>query len=248
MTLCAAVIAATALVLTVRAGLNSEPHTEVVPPATPAEPCLPFERDGAICVSNAAGKVVTLTTSGKNRSPKRSPDGRCVVFIRKSANQAYLSAGEEADYRGDDRLADQLWSIDTQSGKEKRLVEDRTPAVSDATKDLHRMIAHIADDSLCFSPDGKLLYFISSAWVTSGALHVVTLDTGRERFLAAANSVEVVASGTYGGHLIVRQHRYFLSAGSYDWYWLFDPKGREIGPVGETVEQVQVFKELNHSR
>ena len=31
-------------------------------------------------------------------------------------------------------------------------------------------------------------------------------------------------------------HRYFIGAGSYDWFWLVRPDGKEIGPVGEDVE------------
>jgi len=119
------------------------------------------------------------------------------------------------------------------------------PEKGDVTKELQRTIAHIDDDSLCFSPDGTDLYFISSAWVVSGALHVVNVRTGRERFVDAANSVEVVRSGEYAGHLIVNQHRYFLGTGSFDWYWLLDPKGREVGPVGECEDQVKTFKEIN---
>ena len=34
-------------------------------------------------------------------------------------------------------------------------------------------------------------------------------------------------------NLVVRQHRYFILGGSYDWYWLFDPTGqKEKGPIG----------------
>jgi hypothetical protein len=34
--------------------------------------------------------------------------------------------------------------------------------------------------------------------------------------------------------LVVHRHRYFVVAGTYDWYWLFDRTGkREQGPIGE---------------
>ena len=210
-------------------------------PAMPA----PFVTNGNVWVTNTAKKVVQLTSSGKDRAPTVSPDGRCIAFIRKSKNQSYLSVGGEEDYKGDEILADQIWAVDLSTGKERLLVSDRMPGKGDVTKELERTIAHIDDDSLCFSPDGSDLYFISSAWVTSGALHVVNLRAGKEHFIAAANSVEVVQSGEYAGHLIVNQHRYFLGTGSFDWYWLLDSKGREIGPVGECQDQVKTFKEIN---
>jgi len=192
--------------------------------------------------ANRTQRTTPLSVSGNDRAHKKSPDGRYAVFIRKSQNQAYLTVGDETEYPGDAILADQIWLFDTSAGKERLLVADKIPGKGDITQGLQQGIAFIDDDSLCFSPDGANLYFISSAWVVSGALHAVNLRTGRERFVAAANTVEVVPSGEYAGHLIVQQHRYFMGNGSYDWYWLIDPQGREIGPVGETLEQVAVFK------
>ena len=37
-------------------------------------------------------------------------------------------------------------------------------------------------------------------------------------------------------HVPSRQHRYFIGGGSYDWYWLLKPDGKEVGPVGEDTE------------
>jgi hypothetical protein len=51
----------------------------------------------------------------------------------------------------------------------------------------------------------------------------------------------VLHSGKYRDHLLVSQHRYFLGGGSYDWFWLFDSRGKEVGPVGEDTEN---FKSL----
>ena len=48
-------------------------------------------------------------------------------------------------------------------------------------------------------------------------------------------------SGEYRDFLIVQQHRYFLGGGSFDWYWLFRPDGKEVGPIGENANN---FKDL----
>jgi len=48
-----------------------------------------------------------------------------------------------------------------------------------------------------------------------------------------------VSKGQYKGYLIVNQHRYFIGGGSYDWYWLFSPAGKEAGPFGETISEDQ---------
>lgn len=82
-----------------------------------------------------------------------------------------------------------------------------------------------------FSPDGRRVYFLSRAWVTSHVVHVVTVESGRTQFVCPGNTLEVIPHGEYAGHLLVTQHRYFLAGGSYDWIWLVQPDGREVGPI-----------------
>ena len=86
-----------------------------------------------------------------------------------------------------------------------------------------------------FSSDGRYVFFQTPAWVTSGALHVYDFLTGRIRYIAPANDVRVLSdceNNEYRDLLVVSQHRYFVAGGSYDWYWLIDAKGQEVGPVG----------------
>jgi hypothetical protein len=40
-------------------------------------------------------------------------------------------------------------------------------------------------NELRFSPDGRLVYFETPAWATSGALHMVDTTTCREHFICA---------------------------------------------------------------
>ena len=91
------------------------------------------------------------------------------------------------------------------------------------------------------SSDGRCVFFVTPAYATSGAVHVVDTTSGKERFLMAGNGLEVIHSGEYRDCLLVGQHRYFIGGGSYDWIWLFRPDGKEIGPVGEDATS---FKEL----
>ena len=125
-------------------------------------------------------------------------------------------------------------------GKKEWLVcKDRTPAetgIEDITESLRRTIAHIDDPSLQFSPDGKKVYFISSAWVTSGAVHSVNIDGTGEQFITDGNTLQVIDKGGAKGYLIIRRHKYFLTGGSYDWLWLVSPEGKEIGPLSDYNE------------
>ena len=88
-----------------------------------------------------------------------------------------------------------------------------------------------------FSTDGRYVFFLSDAWATSKALFTSSIrPTAKSIFVCPATDFEVVASGEYRDFLLVGMHRYFIGAGSYDWFWLVRPDGKEIGPVGEDVE------------
>jgi len=76
------------------------------------------------------------------------------------------------------------------------------------------------------------LYFTAPAWVTSAALWRVSAGTYEAVFVTGANGYEVIPSGKYKDHLIVGKHKYWLGAGSYDWWWLVTPEGEEVDPIG----------------
>ena len=86
----------------------------------------------------------------------------------------------------------------------------------------------VDSQNLQFSPDSKELYFETSAWTVSGAIHAVQIDGKNLRFVTDGSEYHVVMRGHYKGDLIVNQHRYHDRGGSYDWDWLFTPTGKQI--------------------
>jgi hypothetical protein len=170
---------------------------------------------GDVVLTRAGSAPVRLTASGIDRDPVLSPDGRRVVFVR---------GGGRPDGRG----PSELWMVDARGGGERRLLAERP---SDEPRE--NLTAFLAPQ---FAPDGREVYFLVTAWVTSGAVHALDLATGRVRYVCPGNSLEVVPRGEYAGHLMVTQHRYFVGGGSYDWYWLVTPDGRDVGPLGEALE------------
>ena len=68
---------------------------------------------------------------------------------------------------------------------------------------------------------------------------MVDTTNRKERYLFPGNDVKVVPSGEYKDCLLVLQHRYFLGGGSYDWFWLLRPDGKELGPVGEDDRELR---------
>lgn len=177
---------------------------------------------GNVVFTDAAGHAVNLTSTGRDSAPDLAPDGRRVVFVRATPGQmANTATGEEE--------ATELWVVNTDGGNLTRLVRGvGGPKPQDGLAGM---------ETPQFSPDGKRVFFLSLAWVTSGAVHVVELATRQVRYVCPGNELKVVRAGQYRAHLLVQQHRYFLGGGSYDWWWLLTADGKkEVGVVGEDTE------------
>jgi hypothetical protein len=145
-----------------------------------------------------------------------SPDGRFVVSVRPTPGKMVSTALGDME-------ATELWISRVDGSEAKMLVRG---ASADSPK---KTIAGISVPQ--FSPDGRRIYFLSIAWITSGAVHVIDLKSSKERFLCDGSSLEVIPRGKYAGHLIVNQHRYFMGGGTYNWFWLLTPEGKEVAPI-----------------
>jgi WD40-like Beta Propeller Repeat len=175
-------------------------------------------KDGNIQFTDKSGKTTALTSSGRDSNPVLAPDGKWVVFIREVDGKKIATGSDEVE-------PTELWQVRVDGKESSALVRCR------ASEKPESVIG--AFENLQFSTNGKLLYFVTPAWATSGAVHVVDTTNGKERYLFPGNNLKVVSSGEYKDCLLVQQHRYFIGGGSYDWFWLLRPDGKEVGPVGE---------------
>jgi hypothetical protein len=119
-----------------------------------------FAEKGQIYYFPDGTKKIQLTKTGKNRAPVLSPDGKRVVFLRKSDKEACLAVGGREDYVKDDPdglLADQVWIVDVTGKNEKMLATDHNPDEIKIAGDFNgsEVIAFIDDDELLFSPDSN---------------------------------------------------------------------------------------------
>jgi len=175
-------------------------------------------KEGNIQFTDKSGKTTALTSGGRDSSPLLAPDGKWVAFVRKVDGKKIATGSDEVD-------PTELWQVRVDGKEPSRLVRCR---------DSEKMESIVgAFENLQFSANGKLLYFVTPAWATSGAVHVVGTTNGKERYLFPGNDLKIVPAGEYKDCLLVKQHRYFVGSGSYDWYWLLKPDGKEVGPVGE---------------
>ena len=181
-----------------------------------------FSKKGNIYISEDGESKTQLTKSKIDREPVLSPDGSCVAFIRKTKDEK-----------------DQLWIVKLEAAKPELLVKEITyPSKGGSEK---KPLGHIVTDGIQFSPDSKTVYFVSRDFETSGGIHTVEIKSKTERYLIDGYALHVVTDGKYEGHLVFRQHRYFKFGGSYDFWWLYSPEGKEEGALGDAEK----YKDLN---
>lgn len=178
---------------------------------------------GSVYYKSDDGVRHQLTSAHADSRPILSPDGKTVVFLR------------EKPGKRDDLMANEseIWTVQV-SGENAHLLLD-IKEDSEPEKTLSYF------NHLSFSSDGQKLYFQSAAWVTSNAVDVLDMKTGAVTFISDGNAYYVISKGRYAGHLVVQKHKYYKNSGSYDYFWLITPEGREIRMVGKTEKQAERF-------
>lgn len=201
--------------------------TSASPSTLPNTPV--FSKSGNIFYTQTPAHTIQITNTGKDSEPALSPNKEWVAFVR-TTNQRLP---KECTTNTEAIHGEQIWVYNVNTKKEKLLV-DSSFQCNDPKEKI------IDPKNLTFSPNNKMLYFMTSAWTTSGALHGVNIDGRHQHYITPANSFEVITKGTYKDYFIVNQHRYFIPpGGSYDWYWLISPDGKDEGAIGEEITSEQ---------
>ena len=173
-------------------------------------------------VQSKKDRIMQLTQGAKLTDLVESPDNRWIAFVK---NSKYVVPNNCFYFFSKGDRADEIWIINTEKMVKKLLVVPHFTC-GDVTKVI------LDPNNLQFSPDSKTLYFETSAWVTSGAVHAVDVDGKNLRFVTDGGELRVVQTGRYKGDLIVNQHRYRMKddipLGSYNWDWLYTPTGKQI--------------------
>ena len=197
------------------------------PSAVAAQNAAPrvFSDAGNIFIARSGAKT-KLTASEMDIDPVLAPNGDFVVYTRQGRGRT-LHGYDSTQFCTTEPRPDELRQINVDGTGDKQLLDGRKGNPEHQLCDFRNKQ---------FSSDGRRLYFLTPGWATSGALHVLDMRTGDERFVLPANDLLVLnfCPNKYKDDLVVLAHRYFLLGGSYDWYWLYDSTGKkELGPLGE---------------
>jgi hypothetical protein len=156
--------------------------------------------------------VPSLTAQAQSLT---SPDGKWIVYVK-----PVPGPGIETSI-GHDEAPSELWQVNSQGRNPTLLVRCRNTEEND----MSQVIAGFHD--LRFSPDGRLVYFTTTAWATSGALHVVDTTTCREHFICAG-WIEIFR----GNNLVVVETVYRGHGHQYQRF-LLTPEGQEISTLSQ---------------
>jgi len=184
-----------------------------------------FSDAGNIYIERNGAKT-RLTSSEMDLDPVLAPNGAYVVYTRQGRGRT-VHGYDTSQVCTTEPRPDQLRRIDVDGSGDRLLLKGRKDGPEHQLCDFRNKQ---------FSSDGRRLYFLTPGWAASGALHVLDMRSGDERFVLPANDVLVLSfcPNKYKDDLVVLAHRYFLLGGSYDWYWLYDSTGKkELGPLGE---------------
>lgn len=195
-------------------------------------------KDGNIFYEDG-GTTKQVTTSGRDKEAKLNPGGEWIYFIRdvegKWEGEKYYPP-QGASIKGG-LLKQELWRVKKDGSDAVMLFRSEHAAVDGPDPDYP--LATV--ENIQFSPSGDKVYFETSEWVTSAGLHVMNADGSGEKLLGGGNDTRIVLlardedhkHNNYRGYIVTSQHRYWFFGGSYDWYWMFTPDFKEVGPLGE---------------
>ncbi|DAB36343.1 MAG TPA: hypothetical protein CFH80_05305 [Sulfurospirillum cavolei] len=165
---------------------------------------------------NNMGNSVQLTFKGNASYPMLSPDAKSIVYIRTFLHNGY-------EYKEEDSIPTEIVLMDLESKQEKVILKEQP------STDPYKTLKDFSEP--LFSSDGQIVYFLSSAWVTSNAVYALDLKTLKTKFIIDGNDLAIIKNGDYKNHIIIDRHQYFVDGGSYDSSWLVSPNGKVIGQV-----------------
>lgn len=178
-----------------------------------------------------------ITSSGRVEEARLHPNGEWIYFVREDKQEK-----EKFIYF-------ELWRVNVDGTNSEKLFRN---TISQTVGDGYDQ-AWIGN--IQFSPLGDKVYFEASQWATSAGLHVINPEGTDEKLLGGGNDTRIILEarevdeehGNLKGYIVTNQHRYWWFGGSYDWYWLFTPDFKEVGPLGDDLAYFTQIGEIKYT-
>ena len=186
---------------------------------TYAEPDV-AEQKGNIIYYDRLGNKHPLTQGGGFVQPKLSPDGKIAVFIKI----------EKEGEPGSDEARTSLWLADVSTGRSWKLL------ASSPSDEVTANLAAMWKPQ--FSVNGKAVFVMAEAWVTSSAIHRIDIASARHRFIIDGELLNVESTGKYRGYLFVIKRRYLPGPDygtDYPLYYI-SPDGKRSIMIPDSAE------------
>ncbi len=170
-----------------------------------------------------------ITTKGIDSQPVLSNDKKFVIYLRTIKNTKEPEEGEE--FIEETRIV----KYDFSTSIEKILVQgcksdgtgSSTLSYADSDQYPFSGICNITNIQL--SPDGHRVYFQTSAWTVSNAIHYCFIPNGKIAFFSSGNLKGI----DNDGNLVISSTGIEQGKGRYTQDWLFDKDGNELKAVSE---------------
>lgn len=165
-----------------------------------------YLQDSDVYLETAEGVKLRLTADARAKSAALSPDMNLLAVLKSTPDERQeLSVYEVSD----NTLGRQMLAIQ----------------VVKTTKYILPVKSNVE-----WSRTGKYLFFLCD-FSNLNYLVRYNAESGDIQELVPLYSYSVVRSGKYEGNLIAHMRKFTL-VGPWDWYWLLDEDGREIGAIG----------------
>ena len=183
--------------------------------------------DGNIYYVDDGGGVRQLTSAGMDSDPSISPDGRTVVFIRRTTTPAGFT--EPTDPHP---TRTQVCLLSVTGAANMKVVYDGAVAVGQ-----HRY-ATFSEPHM--APDNRHVYFLIHLAVVEFGLVKLDLADGQVRMISEALDWHLITSGRYAGDLVVQKRKTHPDGINLS-YWLLSEDGKELGYVGQSEREALAF-------
>ena len=141
-----------------------------------------------------------LTTLGKDVNPALSPDGQTIIFVREIKKIDYGDNDPGFILFSQNQGATEIWLMNADGSGQRSIIKGNQSLSVDSDNFLGWF------DSLCFSKDGKKIYFLSQNSLSSANLWMADSDGRNVRKIMAAHQLDVVGGDLkdeYFGDLVV---------------------------------------------